>query len=554
MIINSFSIIDFKNKEAQNFEFKTGPNLIVSKGNTQGKSSLLKSMYFALGFDIRQFPSNWNVNDMYFQIEVKLKNITYIITRQKDIFRVSDMDSSMNVKEYSAWLQDKLEINMKLANTRTKNIHEAYSSALILPFYIDQDDSWDGGMFKNVTNTLNQYTRIPEDIFKSIFNLSSLEISELQNLVTNFIKENNVTESTIENLLKVLKEYKEENEDIPSISKIDKVALNNEINRYLKLQNDFNEQITKYKVKLLNKKEIIDLQKQEFAELEQLLKMNKKRYKSIEIECEYCHSKLTTEQSLTRLDLSNNYFEISLLKEEVKKEIEKLNSEIKEFRLKQSSIESKANEIHLRIQKSKDLLTIDDYVKATAKNEASIELENLIDKQMVSKSKLEEKIKGLRKKINELKKEKESSREAIEKKYNILLNELKRILTDGNMEELKFLDFKKISGSGMDKNKKYLAYYLVYFSLLREYSAYTIPFCMDSFIKNEITGETARKMFGAIEKYFFYIDNQSFFSIITENLKHLKLEDSYNKIEVNGKILSKDKYNDISMKFEFDNL
>ena len=554
MIINSFSIIDFKNKEAQNFEFKTGTNLIVSKENTQGKSSLLKSMYFALGFDVRQFPSNWNVNDMYFQIEVKMKNITYTITRQKDIFRVSDMESAMNVKEYSAWLQDKLEIKMKLANTRTKNLYDAYSSALILPFYIDQDDSWDGGMFRNVTNTLNQYTRIPEDIFKSIFNLSSFEILELQNLLANFIKEKNVAESTIENLLKVLKEYREENENIPSVSKIDKVALNNDINRYLKLQNEFNEQITKYKVKLLNKQEIIDLQKQELSELEQLLKMNKKRYRSIEAECEYCHSKLTTEQSLTRLDLSNNYFEISLLKEEVEKEIEKLSSEIKEFRLKQSSIESKANEIHLIIRKSKDLLTIDDYVKATAKNEASKELENLVDKQMVSKGDLEDKIKELRKKIKDLKKEKESSRETIEKEYNILLYEIKRILTDGNMEELKFLDFKKISGSGMDKNKKYLAYYLVYFSLLREYSSYTIPFCMDSFIKNEITGETAREMFGAIEKYFFNINNQSFFSIVTENLKHLKREDTYNKVEVYGKLLSKDKYNDISMNFEFDNV
>ena len=77
---------------------------------------------------------------------------------------------------------------MKLANTRTKHLYDAYSSAVILPFYIDQDDSWDGGMYKNVTNTLNQYTRIPEDIFKNIFNLSSFEILELQNSLTNSTK------------------------------------------------------------------------------------------------------------------------------------------------------------------------------------------------------------------------------------------------------------------------------------------------------------------------------------------------------------------------------
>lgn len=83
MIIIAFSILDFKNKEAQNFDFKAGTNLIVSKGNTKGKSSLLKSMYYTLGFNVHQFPSNWNINFMYFQIEVLINNVKYNITRQK---------------------------------------------------------------------------------------------------------------------------------------------------------------------------------------------------------------------------------------------------------------------------------------------------------------------------------------------------------------------------------------------------------------------------------------------------------------------------------------
>ena len=55
-------------------------------------------MYFTLGFDVRQFPSGWNIDDMYFQIEVLINNVTYSITRQKDIFRVSDIAVAMNVK------------------------------------------------------------------------------------------------------------------------------------------------------------------------------------------------------------------------------------------------------------------------------------------------------------------------------------------------------------------------------------------------------------------------------------------------------------------------
>lgn len=553
MIINSFSIIDVKNEEAQDFEFKSGTNLIVSKGNTQGKSSLLKSMYFTLGFDIRQFPSNWNIDDMYFQLNVSINNKVYTITRQKNIFRVNDINNNLNVKEYSDWLQDKLNIKLKLVNNRTKNLYDAYSSAVILPFYIDQDDSWDGGMYKNVTNTLNQYSDIPKDIFKGIFNLSSFEILDLQNSLRNSTKEMNEKKSTIENLLEVLQDYKSMNKEIPLVEKIDKTALKNDINRYLKIQNSFNEEIKEYKLKLLNKQGILDTQKQELSEIDKLLKMSKSRYNDIKAECRYCHSKLTTEQSLERLNLTNNYLEITILRNEIIKEIEKLNAEIKELRVHQKSIESEVDEIYIRIKESKELLTIDEYIKASAKNETVNELQILVDKHVLSKGSLEEAIKKLRKDINELKKEKGHLNETIKVEYDILIHELKKILKGVDMNELKFLEFKKITGSGMDKNKKYLAYYLAYFNLLRKYSTYHIPFCMDSFIRNEITDLSSQHMFAAVEKYFFDSNYQSFFSIVSENLKHLEDKDNYNNVEVNGKLLSKQKYKEIELKFVFDN-
>src|SRR5699024_8283643 len=107
MIIESFSILDFRTKEARTFEFQNGTNLIISNGNTEGKSSLLKSLYYTLGFDVRQFPSGWNKDDMYFQVRVNIGNQKFNITRQKNSFRVSDNDEIMNVKEYSEWLSQK---------------------------------------------------------------------------------------------------------------------------------------------------------------------------------------------------------------------------------------------------------------------------------------------------------------------------------------------------------------------------------------------------------------------------------------------------------------
>ncbi|WP_088816358.1 MULTISPECIES: hypothetical protein [Listeria] len=551
MIFNSFSILDFKNKEAKTFDFNDTTNLIVSDGNHQGKSSLLKSMYYTLGFDVRQFPSGWNIDDLYFQLEIRIEDSTFTISRQKNNYRVSDRTEPMTVKEYSEWLRNRLNIYMKLPHNKTMELHDAYSTAMILPFYIDQDDSWEDTIYKNVSNATKQYRDVPKNIFESVFSLSDVEINKLISERTDYLNKKKEIQSTIENFIKIVGEYKQENETEDIVTKLDKIALKNDIDRYLHMINEFNQEVTGYKVKLLHKQELLDLQKQELSELKKLIQMNKKRYETIKTECKYCHSQLTVEQSLRRLELSNNDFEIALYKDAVQKEIQKLDQEISDFKKKQKLIEDKVDQISYEIQKSKELLTIDDYVNLKAKNEAIKTMEGLIDNQRMLKQNLDERISKLKKSIDSLKKEKNELKERIKMDYENQIIRIKNIITDIDMNELKFLDFKKISGSGTDKNKKYLAYYLVYFSLLKKYSTYKIPYCMDSFIKNEISGNSATEMFNAVQNCFFDDENQTFFSIISENLKHFKRDEVYNKILVSGHLLTKEAYDTVSLKFNF---
>ncbi|MBO1005649.1 endonuclease, partial [Pseudogracilibacillus auburnensis] len=181
MIIKSFSIIDYKNKEAASYKFSDQINLVVSQDNTMGKSSLLKSLYFNLGFQIKQFPSKWNPTDMFFQITVIINGKKHIISRQNKLFKIDGRNEPLNEREYSDWLQEKLNTNMELPNVRNKELSNAYSSAVILPFYIDQDDSWDGIMYRRVSNALGQYHNIPQTIFEYLFGLSDIDIQKLQN-------------------------------------------------------------------------------------------------------------------------------------------------------------------------------------------------------------------------------------------------------------------------------------------------------------------------------------------------------------------------------------
>ena len=56
LIINEIIIVDYENKKANCFSFSDKSNLIVSSKNGQGKSSLVKSIYYALGASLKAFP------------------------------------------------------------------------------------------------------------------------------------------------------------------------------------------------------------------------------------------------------------------------------------------------------------------------------------------------------------------------------------------------------------------------------------------------------------------------------------------------------------------
>lgn len=548
MKIESLKIVDYRSKKATSYRFSDGTNLIVSNGNKKGKSSLLKSIYYALGFDIRQFPSDWNVDDKVFQINVKMKNgLSHIITRQGDIYKVDFEETPLNSKEYSKWFQDILGIDMQLPNTRTKKLHSVYSSATILPFYIDQDDSWDGVTYRGVSDSLGQYSAVPKGIFEYLFSISDIDVQKLQteiNKLTEIIKN---CDNTINNLSNVLNNYKEKISGIPEVQEIDREKLNEEIKYYLDMLNKYTEQTLEYRIKLVKESEKLDFQKQDYEELSQLLKMSKKRYKEIECECKYCHSKLTTEQSLTRLGLNNNAFEIMILKDKVYIKIQALEAKVNVIKSLKSAIDMQIDKLNRRIRKSKELLTIDDYVNARAKTAAVSEIEKTVKNESVSKANYESDKKEKLAEKRKILKEKAELKEKLLSSFEVIKNKLKITLSLTSLDEINFLQFKKIDGSGMDKNTKYLACYLIYFSLIEKYGIYQLPFCMDSFIKNEISGETAKELFSAISKYFLPLKNQIFFSIVNDNLKYLEIKEEYKIIQVEEHLLNEKDYKKLSI-------
>ena len=81
-------------KKANIFKFSEGANLIVSKRNGMGKSSLVKSLFYALGASVKSFPKGWKVEKYIYQLEIQIKDKVYKIKRHNKVISIKSEEES----------------------------------------------------------------------------------------------------------------------------------------------------------------------------------------------------------------------------------------------------------------------------------------------------------------------------------------------------------------------------------------------------------------------------------------------------------------------------
>ncbi|HBI0773513.1 TPA: hypothetical protein PBG20_001951, partial [Staphylococcus aureus] len=171
LTIISLSILDNKEKKANKFEFSEKSNLIISERNGEGKSSLIKSIQYCLGSNLKAFPKGWDYKNYVFQLEIVIDKNKILIQRYNNIITVLD-DGKIKkfgyLKDYSDWFQDKMEMNLKLVSKNKNTSSLASLEAILSPLYIDQDKSWDGILYKNSFEGLAQYKSqsFPKEVFE----------------------------------------------------------------------------------------------------------------------------------------------------------------------------------------------------------------------------------------------------------------------------------------------------------------------------------------------------------------------------------------------------
>ncbi|CVL27939.1 Hypothetical cytosolic protein [Streptococcus pneumoniae] len=544
MTIKSLLIADYENEKANKFVFSDSANLIVSSTNGEGKSSLVKSIYYSLGANLKSFPKGWNADNFIFQLEVFIDGNEFLIKRHNKVISVLDNNEVKlfeNFAEYYLWFQEKLKMRLELVNKSSDKASLASVEALFSPMYIDQDKAWDGKLFKDSFESLGRYKSndFPKNVFDYYLGISDSQIVDKESKKNEYLRQLELVNGRINQVQSVYKTYRTKNKITETVPK-DFKDLQKELDFYITETDKFSIKITDKTGELSKEKINLDILNQDLEELKKLSSKIKERFSEIRHECVYCHSILTRQQSLTRLELEDNELAIKSRIDSISQQIMKSKRIVQEKEEAIKQLQEQFNQYHERLTELKQLSDIDEYVNQNVLSE----LKKLEIQETSEKSNLDKLIGDITKEIRMLKKELNQRAKTIEGDYEALKNELSILIGSTGITDKKFRNFDKLKGSGTNLNKDLLVIFLVYMNLIDSKSITSLPFAIDSFVKNETDEKVLKKMFDAINSKFLSLKSQTFFSIIRDNLKYV--DSKVNQVNIESPLLKREYYSDLS--------
>lgn len=511
LIIRELKILDYKNEVAQTFDFSDEINIIVSKISSTGKSSLIKSIFYALGFDIKQFPNKWNTENMIFKEYVTIDGVEHSILRKGNLFNVDNNTETYSYSQYSKWLASQMNIDVKLQIQNTGKFTDPYPTEMLLFNYIDQDKSWDGFLYKNVSDSLKQYggSNAVRGILEYELGISDNDVSESKEKKAN-IKN---SQREISNELKII------NVMIKNLSTEDNIHLTpvdlNEIQRSLKTWTEqiqiVNDDIDRIYNKIHRCNFKLNVINQDISELKKLKSQNNNKKSKIfnkNGECSYCHSKLTIEQSLSRFELENNVFDIQNSIIEKTKDAEKISLELQSNKkLLDEKIEY-YNSIENNSKIESQKISLDTYLNQQVNNGIRKQYNDKYTDLLVKNKKNEELLKEIDSKIRKINSELGKRKKEIKQYFGESIAKISVKLNSEIINDIQFDKFRGISGSGTENNRAVLGGYLAYFKTLDKFSVYKFPYGLDSIIKTEIDGLSLSQMYQTIEEEFLSLNGR----------------------------------------------
>lgn len=548
MILTKLVILDRTDKEANVFVFSDKANIITSDDSYVGKSCLLKSMFYAMGFPIRVIQTGWNLKNKLFKLYYIHDNQEGFIIRSGDTYWIDNVSEALSTMEYSKWLLQKYNLNIRLPLKDNVDIRTVYPSAIILPFYVDQDVSWSAIPYKNVANDLSQYASsvIPSALFEYLFGISTNVIMDKKQERLYLSNEKNSLRQQYDTLSMLKDDFIRKDTEEYAFNEQEAI---DDIKRYLSLAEDINVKLNEFKSNIYQKKIEVDNLKVETLELTKIIENTRHSYNEIRDVCSHCGSDLTEQQSMTRVRLENDQYEATLLRNDLDRKIKKLEAEIDSILQGKLGLENEYASLLSIAEKKQGEITLQQFIEQKAQKLAKtnyVEVKNTLNEKIAN---LTERINKLSSEISNLEKQQRVQRDTIGLRFNELKEKLKITFSTASLNELSFLEFKTITASGTVSNVTLFSIYIIYLRLLSEYSVVELPLGFDALIKDELTENNIKLMYETLEKYILNSNKQVFVVMLKDKLKYIT--GNHNLIELNKPILDKTKYDELLEEFTY---
>ncbi|MFB0831833.1 Lamassu anti-phage system protein LmuB [Brevibacillus laterosporus] len=530
VLINKLFIFDVIDKKSKSVIFKDGINIVTSKGNQIGKSTIMKSIYYTLGAVVF-FAERLNLKTKIHILEIEVNGKEYVFIRHGDIVVIKDNKGILKTSsstELSCELGDIFGFSIFLEDKQKRNVI-APPVFHYIPYYIDQDHGWTSEL-KSFDN-LGQFDKKSRDslyyyhlgILDVEYGLRLKEKKELDFLLDSLKTRN----KEILGLLTYIRE------NITAINlEMDTTALQIQKREILSKYKKYSYDLNNIRRKIIEYQEELHKIENVIGNLNNALKQSDKVKEHIkhqfDVECPHCfeHFELQTKDILKInykiADLEASKLEMIDIKEKILKQIKKVQKEFQDYEFALKAIEK---------EKIDSDNTFEDILKFKGLQETQKQLIIELKKNV---SEIEINSEKLKKVIGKLKKWQDEIDKANKRYRDILSLNLKRFNSDENELPKNYNIGKNVKASGSGQVRLNLSRVYSFIKLVEEYKpdGLKYPLVIDSpkggeqsisnseLILKLLTKEAQisnQIILATIDFESFYVGNTDKFNIITLN-------------------------------------
>lgn len=494
MYFKSILIADIQQKTAHFHEFAEGLNIITSHDNHVGKSSLLKSLYYAMGAEVG-FDDVWDKNSKLCIVKFLVNDKEYSIVRLQKSFAVFLADELiLTTRSVSRDLAKEFEeifsFSVYLANKSTSKIELAPPVFTFMPYYIDQDTGWSGlyGSFSNI----DQYKK--PDRIKSlyyhlgIFTRSTVEKMAEKDLLKSKIE---VLKKEEENLRITLDSIYNETQNLIPAETVEELEKNLEIPKahiasLVKQIGDVRNKIQSLETTLYQHQHQLEVIK-EYKSLNGGSSITAKEDLTSVNQCPNCGYSFD-EEIYNIVRTNYNLRNEDYMHKQVEQIIDSIISELDPYKARYVELMEELNQQEKAFDETQDSYEI--YLRQRGLQDSLKHFNQKLEKRVYEQSVCLDKIKKIDKDLRKL-----PNKKKIEEKYieNVRLNIIKldawNIAYDGNIKLLK-----PIKAQGTLENKIILSQIVGLFQTMNYFKRDTIllPFVVDSPRGNEASNTSSK--------------------------------------------------------------